>query len=185
MDEPYCPTIYFLSDGAGAIKIGYSARVRRRIDALRTASSRQLDIIGTIDGTVDHEREIHNRLSAHRGHGEWFVDCPDVRSLIDGLISGRISISITPAAASSRKAKPKKPKADELHWPDFELSDVLNDPIKSISLDFDVERLPRALASYNEARNERIRLEKQLAEIKQQQLVDRSTRAPPVGTNEG
>lgn len=187
MGEPKCPTIYFLANGDGAIKIGYSTNPRRRIDTLRTASSRPLEILGTIDGSLAQEREIHKRLSAHRGQGEWFDDCVAVRSLISELISGRTSIPIPISPTiSPRKPKPKK-QSTELRWPDFDLSDLgdLDEKPMTLSAMFDPDRLSRALASFNEARNERIHLEKELAAIKKSELVDRKMRAAPAGTDKG
>jgi predicted transcriptional regulator len=59
-----------------AIKIGWSADVRRRLDDLATASPEPLTIIAALPGGRDLEARMHARFAAHRGQGEWFEAAP-------------------------------------------------------------------------------------------------------------
>ncbi len=64
----------------GPIKIGRTASdPKKRLRELQTGSPEPLRIVHVFDG--DHERELHDRLSAYRLHGEWFR--PDALPLID------------------------------------------------------------------------------------------------------
>jgi len=75
--------VYFIQglDG-GAIKIGVSFDPSERLSTLQTASPVKLRIIGLVAGGPRMERALHARLSAHRLHGEWFTDAPEVMAAI-------------------------------------------------------------------------------------------------------
>lgn len=80
-------SIYFLSDGGKAIKVGFSASgVERRIKQLSTGSA-HTELIGSVPATPAQERALHVMLAAHRVRGEWFVDCHDVREVVDRCLS--------------------------------------------------------------------------------------------------
>lgn len=74
--------IYFLSDGVGSIKIGFSRQLNARIKTLSRSSSKPLTLIGSVAGEPRHEGAVHERLGQFRTCGEWFRDCPEVRSVI-------------------------------------------------------------------------------------------------------
>lgn len=60
------------------LKIGRSIDVEGRVKALETGSGTTLEVLAVIDG--NRERELHQRFSKNRRHGEWFED-------VDGEIS--------------------------------------------------------------------------------------------------
>ena len=65
------PSIYFLHDGE-CIKIGYSANPRSRVSSLQTACSRLVRLLGTISGSEEDEKRLHERFAHLRVRGEWF-----------------------------------------------------------------------------------------------------------------
>lgn len=74
--------VYFIADGGDFIKIGYTANIDKRFAALRGSNTKPLTLIGCVDGTRRHELALHELLAEHRGPGEWFRDCPDVREVV-------------------------------------------------------------------------------------------------------
>ncbi len=78
--------VYFLQGGDdGAIKIGMSRDITRRVSELQKCSPVELRIIGTIErmvGAAVLEASFHKRLAEHRLHGEWFKNCDEVRLVI-------------------------------------------------------------------------------------------------------
>jgi hypothetical protein len=73
--------IYFIQNGTGEVKIGYTENVRRRLHNLQIASPTTLNVIGQMPGTVSEEREIHHRFAHARLVGEWFRPDPDMIAL--------------------------------------------------------------------------------------------------------
>lgn len=63
--------IYFLKNG-DAVKIGYTADVEQRNAQLQTASPHQLELLGTMNGSIEVETAIHARFNHLRIRGEWF-----------------------------------------------------------------------------------------------------------------
>lgn len=66
---------------SGAVKIGYSKDVYRRLPSLQTANAETLSIVGVLDLDQSGERELHKRFRHLRLSGEWFdatvLDCLD------------------------------------------------------------------------------------------------------------
>lgn len=85
--------VYFVSDSAGAIKIGYSAGIERRMVALGTGTARGVELLGMIEGARSQEKAIHQKLAPHRMSGEWFVDCAEVRSLMVAILQNGLAAS--------------------------------------------------------------------------------------------
>jgi hypothetical protein len=81
--------VYFIQEGnGGPIKIGWAARVDRRLSQLQPGNPRPLRIAGTMPGGVKEERELHRKFKDTRLYGEWFApsaelliyiqeNCPD------------------------------------------------------------------------------------------------------------
>lgn len=73
-----------LCDGAGAhldsVKIGHSANLLARLQALQTAQSEKLFIYALMPGGRREEKALHAQFAAHRGRpaGEWFRAAPEV-----------------------------------------------------------------------------------------------------------
>lgn len=77
-------TVYVLHDPeADRVKIGWTSRpVAERQHSLEHASGRRLILLGSTSGTYDDETALHDRFSAARVLGEWFIVTPEVRSWI-------------------------------------------------------------------------------------------------------
>jgi len=73
--------IYAITDGH-SFKIGWSRNPELRMHDLQTGNPRALRIYGTCEGGRKEEKELHETLSAYRGNGEWFKDCPAVRQAL-------------------------------------------------------------------------------------------------------
>jgi hypothetical protein len=65
--------IYFIRDtGTGAIKIGYSKNPGKRMTGLQSATASKLEMIGTMQGGLEHEAEFQDRFKKHHLQGEWY-----------------------------------------------------------------------------------------------------------------
>lgn len=76
--------VYFVAHGH-RIKIGTTANLKQRLRDISAHLVGELVLIAAIDGGRDVEAAIHKLLKPHRLKGEWFSDCPEVRSLIASL----------------------------------------------------------------------------------------------------
>ncbi len=85
---PAISRVYFLQalDG-GPIKIGVSNNPEGRLASLQTGSPVKLRILGTAAGDQRREARLHRKLAAHRLHGEWFADAPEVMAAIGEALS--------------------------------------------------------------------------------------------------
>lgn len=82
------PTIYFiLAPVANRIKIGYSSNPENRIKSIMTASPHDLDLLGTISGTREDERNLHQRFAHIRKNREWFDATPELIGYIKRVTS--------------------------------------------------------------------------------------------------
>lgn len=67
--------IYFIQDtGTGYYKIGYTSlsSPKERLDSCQTGNPNKLVLIGTIDGTLEYEKELHNKYRENNIRNEWF-----------------------------------------------------------------------------------------------------------------
>jgi hypothetical protein len=83
--------VYFVSDGGYAIKVGYATSVERRLTELQHANARPLKLLGAVAGEVKHEKSLHRLLKPHHSLGEWFVDCVEVRQVVDSTLRDGVS----------------------------------------------------------------------------------------------
>ena len=71
---------------SGNIKIGIARHLPSRFSGLQTGSSLPLVVVAAIStmrfDPRTTERQIHEHLGAHRKHGEWFADVPEVREFL-------------------------------------------------------------------------------------------------------
>lgn len=75
--------IYFAKLPTGAIKIGHSVNPDQRSQALRSHYGCDLEILRTMEGGRDVERELHERFSHLRlGRTEQFRPGPDLAEFI-------------------------------------------------------------------------------------------------------
>ena len=74
--DPTGSFVYFVQQGEnGAIKIGITkSNIANRIEALQTASSSLLRLVGYIRDAhpLSLEKELHSKFKKHRLRGEWF-----------------------------------------------------------------------------------------------------------------
>jgi hypothetical protein len=90
LEEPGSPKrpgkVYFIrATGSGRIKIGYSQNPWARLDKLRTGSSEPLELVCTLNGTVQDEHRLHERFKALKVNREWFNPGSDLLSFITTL----------------------------------------------------------------------------------------------------
>lgn len=78
-------SVYFVLQ-TNTVKIGFTKDVRARLKGLQTSTSIRLSLLGEVDGDRALERAIHRRLVQHRVVGEWFVDCDEVRHVINDVM---------------------------------------------------------------------------------------------------
>ena len=69
--------VYFIKAGDGAVKIGQSADVEKRLEQLRTGNHLPLSLLAktrcaSVADALDLERELHARFARLRLEGEWF-----------------------------------------------------------------------------------------------------------------
>lgn len=83
MTQAKAGKVYFVA-APGRIKIGFTISPESRLDKLRQVDMEELTMLGIVDGTRRLERHLHRKLAPFRLKGEWFLDCPDVRSAIAG-----------------------------------------------------------------------------------------------------
>src|SRR5262249_47936749 len=76
-------------------KIGWSKNPKKRLSSLQTASPDELVLLGTIQGGLEVETELHRRFAKHKLQGEWF----------GGAILGEVQ-----AIIAREKANPQQPK---------------------------------------------------------------------------
>lgn len=64
-------TLYF-ARVADAVKIGHARDVKARMRLLRVDNAGEVELLGTVAGTLEGERAIHERFAHLRIRGEWF-----------------------------------------------------------------------------------------------------------------
>lgn len=148
--------IYFIVDQHSRIKIGWTRDIAGRLRNMQTATSSDLELLFNLPGSRAHEMALHERLKDHRVRGEWFFDCPAVRSCIEALKSGGFESiglppfkekSVAPVEVADSDEKPSKLTQAFLEM-------------------FDPHRVDLAEARYIVARNERMRLERVFEDFK-------------------
>lgn len=76
--------------GAGKIKIGITKAPEKRLSSLQTGSPVPLEMLGYIVGNKNLEDAIHNYLSEHRSHGEWFDVKPKTTQVVDLIVGNEL-----------------------------------------------------------------------------------------------
>jgi hypothetical protein len=82
--------IYFVT-APGRIKIGFTTKPEARLAQLRRMDMEELKVIATVDSFKWVELKLHELALPYRIKGEWFTDCPEVRAVVDGFISGALT----------------------------------------------------------------------------------------------
>ena len=80
-------SVYAIQDEHNRVKIGWtSGEVINRLRQLQTGSSESLSVVGSMRGSMTHEKALHCRFaeSKVRSRGEWFYYTADLRKYIEG-----------------------------------------------------------------------------------------------------
>lgn len=72
-------------DSDGAIKIGFTSDVMRRVKEVRKESSAEVSLLAVFPGDKPDELRIHGRFREARLDGEWFRPVPELLDFIDSL----------------------------------------------------------------------------------------------------
>jgi hypothetical protein len=79
-------TFLYFFKAEGRIKIGISQNVKRRVGDVSRTSGLKVECIGSLPGSYAFEKHLHKKLAEHRLEGEWFIDCDDVRAVINSVL---------------------------------------------------------------------------------------------------
>jgi Meiotically up-regulated gene 113 len=104
--------VYFVA-ADGAIKIGYSANVSKRMAQLQTGAACKLQLLAIFPGADRGvEKRLHEALSDHRLEGEWFRDVPTVRRFAEMVAGGArpVDLSHMRVLAEIARTLPSKKK---------------------------------------------------------------------------
>lgn len=78
--------VYFIQAGTeGAIKVGWTQNVDRRIAELQTANAQKLVLLATLPGTMETEASLHARFSHLRLEAEWFRNSHEIHDFLRDL----------------------------------------------------------------------------------------------------
>lgn len=105
--------VYF-AECNGAIKIGFTATLAKRITHLQTASAFPVTLIDAVAGDRATEQALHRKLDAFRLEGEWFKDCPEVRAAIQNSLNNFPAI---PAGQRATRKRRKFADVAKVLWP--------------------------------------------------------------------
>lgn len=77
--------VYFLRRlNDGLIKIGYTTQLEARLSSIRTGAG-PCELLASISGDTEVEREHHERFAHLRADGEWFRPEPDLLTYIAAI----------------------------------------------------------------------------------------------------
>lgn len=82
--------VYFVQDTrSGAVKVGFSTNVAKRVSGLRTSCPFPLRFLGSIPGGKERERELHAMFSCYfnRLCGEWYEHSDEMMASISAQIN--------------------------------------------------------------------------------------------------
>lgn len=104
--------VYFIkNETTGAIKIGRTKTMRKRLGDLQTASSEPLTLLGVVPGSNELERALHTEFRDHQIHGEWFHPHESLMSRIATMISDG-----EPNQIEDTKKQPDEFTLRAAHW---------------------------------------------------------------------
>lgn len=103
-----CTYVYFIQATSGPIKIGFSARPKRRLMELQTMHFETLTLRGVLAGSLLDEQRMHHQLQASRIRGEWY------RPTVDVLARMNTAHPLPPDTRSRRSPRLPSPEAEEL-----------------------------------------------------------------------
>lgn len=84
---PQSTIYFFLGRETKKLKVGVTNYLDNRVSATRRGNFDEVDVLGTIPGDYNREQEIHAGLEPYRSHYEFYNYTPEVKLIVDGLIS--------------------------------------------------------------------------------------------------
>lgn len=102
--------VYFLrrKDGVGPVKIGCTQMVAKRFYSIQLWSPYPLEVLATVRGGHDLERNLHSCFADHHYHNEWFHPAPELLVAIQKLAAGvpvAEAVDLTAIKGSIRRRK--------------------------------------------------------------------------------
>lgn len=96
---PYSPpserlgVVYFIRDGVGAVKIGFTSdSPEKRLAALQTSNPNRLELVGFFPARKCDETTIHRYFRRHRLRGEWFNESELTIARVCGKLMSKIAV---------------------------------------------------------------------------------------------
>ena len=81
--------VYFVTAGVGgAIKIGWSQDVARRMEELQTANPHKLVLLAKLRGPMADEARLHDLFRRHQIQSEWFAHTQEILDFIEQYAGG-------------------------------------------------------------------------------------------------
>lgn len=76
--------VYLLKTGP-YLKIGFTsqASLEGRLHQIRNASPYHIEVLACRPGTYEQEQELHRGAKQWKHRGDWYEDCPDLRTYAD------------------------------------------------------------------------------------------------------
>lgn len=138
--------IYFVQSGtSGPIKIGYTRKsIESRLTTLQTGHPEKLICLGTVEGDLKKEKEIHIRFQKFRKQGEWFEPADSILSYIQESKTHKINKeSLSPETR-------EKLEHSELFFEHLLLKNLekINESIKFLDHGWKVGSPPRGLEAH-------------------------------------
>ena len=116
--------IYFIKH-SDYIKIGFTTRIKQRLYDLQVSCPVKLEILGLINGSLENEKQYHNKFKHISISGEWFTYTKELENYIDLLDKellwkyGFINNTISPIGLIKQTRL-------QLNWSLEELAEKLN-----------------------------------------------------------
>jgi hypothetical protein len=89
--------VYFIqSEHGGSVKIGRADDLAKRLVGLQTSRPDKLVVLAAAPGTVQQERDLHQRFAALREKGEWFSPSQELMDFVrEVAASGELPVAVT------------------------------------------------------------------------------------------
>ncbi len=111
--------VYFIGDGMGHVKIGFSVNVGMRLRELQSANPLPLTVLAVLKGGCELESSLHQRFAEHRLQGEWFRLTPEIADYVSTIPKPEPAAK---PAAPPKSAKVRVPKARDKPVPAYVLA---------------------------------------------------------------
>ena len=84
---PQSTIYFFLGRETKKLKVGVTDFLDNRLSATRRGNFDEVEVLGTIPGDYNREQEIHAELEPYRSHYEFYNYTPEVKLIVERLIS--------------------------------------------------------------------------------------------------